>query len=47
MQVTTEPEGRLGSPRSETLSYPELGGGYQKPNSGFCEPWSRLSSAHL
>lgn len=27
MQVTTEPEGRLGSPRSETLSYPELGGG--------------------
>lgn len=26
MQVTTEPEGRLGSPRSETLSYPELGG---------------------
>lgn len=38
MHVTTEPEGRSGSPRSEALSYPELGRGCQEPNSGFCEP---------
>lgn len=34
MQVTTEPEGRLGSPRSETLSYPELGGGARNLTQG-------------